>query len=167
MTRKKYDRDIEGEAIHAVYGKEDSESETEEEEEIPHDPWDDVQMYMDEEMKYSMADWISKWFDASDLIRIIETEYYEACPSRHIKDYLFRWESAEHVNGILDHVWNIFDICRIEPTLIQLYSATLELLRERTKYYYVNDTCTHRSITNRKFFRREKRSSVPYTNSQQ
>lgn len=167
MTRKKYDRDIEGEAIHAVYSKEDSDSEPEEEEEIPHDPWDDIQMYMDEEIKHSLADWISKWFDATDMQRIIEAEYNDSNPAIHIRDYLFWWESAEHVNGLLDHVWNIFDICRIEPTLLQLYNATLELLRERTKYYYVNDIVPHRSIINRKFFQREKRSSVACTNSQQ
>ena len=45
MTRKKYDRDIEGEAIHAVYGQDSDPDDSEEEVEQPDFDtiWDQVQ----------------------------------------------------------------------------------------------------------------------------
>jgi hypothetical protein len=166
MTRKKYDRDLEGEAIHAVYSKDESESD-EEEEEVIHDPWDEVQSYITTEIKFTSGDWMCKWFDATDLIRIIEAEYDDESSVDYINDYLFPFETNEDVNCLLDHMWNMHEICRIEPTMSMLYSATLELLAERTKYYYVNPTVAHRRLVNRKFFQMERHSSVAYTSSQQ
>jgi hypothetical protein len=166
MTRKKYDRDLEGEAIHAVYGKDDSETD-EEEEEVEHDPWDEVQSYITNEIKHSNADWMYKWFDATKIINIIEAEYDVENAVLFIKDYLFPFETHEDVNCLLDHMWNMHDICRIEVNMTKLYNATLELLAERTKYYYVNPTVAHRRLVNRKFFQMERHSSVAYTSSQQ
>lgn len=166
MTRKKYERDLEGEAIREVYGKDDSESEEEEAVE-EYDPWSYIQQYINDEIRNTDADWICKWFDACDIHRIIEAGHYDENAGYYIPDYLFPSESIEHVNCLLDHMWNLHDICRIEPDLVMLYSATLELLAERTKYYYVNSTVPHRHIVNRKFFLLERRSSVPCTNSQQ
>ena len=72
MTRKKYDRDYEGEALQYAYGNDDTESEEEEEEVDDYDPWDDIQYYIDSELSFGTnADWIGKWFDATDIIKII------------------------------------------------------------------------------------------------
>jgi len=167
MTRKKYDRDLEGEAIREVYGKEESESDEEKEEEEEFDPWDELQTYMYEEIKHTNADWISKWFDASDMLNIIGNEAIIDDDAVYwIRDYLFPFETVEDVNSLLDHIWNMHEICRIEPDITMLYSALLELLAERTKYYYVNPTVAHRRIVNRKFFQLGRRPSAPCTNSQ-
>ena len=151
MTRKKYDRDIEGEAIAEVYGNDDS---SDEEEEVlePYDPWEDLQNYIDETIPHcGSACWISKWFSAVDIIKIFELKENPTSKS-FIHRYLFPFETNDDVNELLDIVWAMLEVCRMEPTLTQLYSVTLELLAERTKYYYVNDTVKHRSIVNKKFF---------------
>ena len=167
MTRKKYDRDYEGEAIREIYGKDESESDEEEEEVEEYDPWDEVQHYIDYEIPRTSADWITKWFDATDLINIVEAKYDDPDAFYYIKEYLFPYEMTEDVYCLFDHIWNIHDICRIEPNLNMLYNATLELLAERTKYYYVNDTVPHRTLTTKKFFRQMgKRSDTLCTNSQ-
>ena len=167
MTRKKYDRDLEGEAIREVWGNHDSDSEEEEEEVEEYDPWDDVQTYIDEEISHTSADWITQWFDATDLIKLVEAEHDNPEALYEIKDYLFPYEMKNDVYCLFDHIWNIHDICRVEPDLNTLYAATLELLAQRTKYYYVNDTAVHRTITSKKFFRQGKRSDTLCTSSQQ
>ena len=167
MTRKYYDRDYEGEALQYAYGNDDTESEEEEEEVDDYDPWDDIQYYIDSELSFGTnADWIGKWFDATDIIKIIEGKYLDDYADLHIAEYLFPYETNTDVNDLLDHMWNLHDICRIEPDLCMLYSAVLELLAERTKYYYVNDFVSHRTIVTKNFFQKGKRSNDTCTNSQ-
>lgn len=149
MTRKKYDKDLEGEAIAEVYGKDDS-SDDEEEVHEQYDPWQDLQKYMDENI-YGGVDWISKWFSAVDIIDMCKLEENPSARGC-IHRYLFPFESNDDVNQILDITWAMLEICRVEPTVVKLYTVTLELLAERTKYYYVNDTVKHRSIVNKNFF---------------
>jgi hypothetical protein len=151
MTRKKYDRDTEGEAIAEVYGRDDS-SDDEEEVTEPYDPCQDLQKFMDEHIpSCGSACWITKWFSAVDIIKIFELEENPSS-KQCICRYLFPFETNDDVNDLLDIVWAMLETCRLEPTLTHLYTATLELLAERTKYYYVNDTVRHRSIVNKNFF---------------
>jgi len=151
MTRKKYERDYEGEAIAEVYGRDDSSDEEEEVIEI-YDPWEDLQKYMDETLQHcGSACWISKWFCAVDIIKILELKENPSA-KQCIRSYLFPFETNDDINELLDIVWAMLETCRLEPTLTQLYTVTLELLAERTKYYYVNDTVKHRSIVNKNFF---------------
>ena len=162
MTRKKYSRDYEGEAIREVYGKDDSDEE-EEEIEVEYDPWDELQEYMNTTIRWSPASsWIHKWFDATDIIRLCDVEP-DINAQYFIAEYLFPFESSDEVSQLLDHVWNMFEICRREPSVELIYTVALELLAERTKYYYVNPTVGHRSVVNRKFFSLEVRSDSPVT----
>tara|TARA_B100000214_G_C23789546_1_gene545216 strand:- start:282 stop:743 length:462 start_codon:yes stop_codon:yes gene_type:complete len=153
MTRKKYDRDYEGEAIQEIWGNDEDSDEEEVEDEEPYDPWDDVQRFIDKEIQYiPSCSWIHRWFDATDIIRLSETKDNPHA-MKNITEYLFPHEDGSDVYMLLDIVWALLEECRIEPTIIKLYSVTLELLEERTKYFWVNDTCKHRSIVSRNFFR--------------
>ena len=92
MTRKKYDRDIEGEAIAEVYGRDDS-SDEEEEACEPYDPWEDLQNYMNETLQHCGSTcWISKWFCAVDIIKIFELKENPAAV-HCIRDYMFPFET--------------------------------------------------------------------------
>ena len=153
MTRKKYDRDYEGEAINEVYGKGDESSDDgEEDEEEPYDPWEELDTFIHQEIRHIYsASWISKWFDATDIMELSQAKTDMEAIYK-IKNYLFPFETAEDVNILLDLVWYMLEICRIEPRGPQLYTVALELLAERTKWYYVNNKVKHRSIVNKRFF---------------
>ena len=156
MTRKKYDEDTYEEDRqrrdgNPGSGDENTEQEKPEEDEEPYDPWVDIQLYIENELRWSgSASWVYKWFSPDTIIKLTELEP-DSDSEFYIRDYLFPFESSEDVGQLLDHMWCVFEICRIEPTLIMIYTAVLELLAERTKYYYVNPTVKHRSIVNKRF----------------
>ena len=158
MTRKKYDRDIEGEAIHAVYGQDPDLSDTEEEEE-PVDldaVWDEVQNYVDKEMKYDMqSSWVPKWFSANELLEQMDAiteeemnyDFWDIVRNLHLP-----MESPSDINKLRDHMWNVFEFVH-EPFAWEVNALTIRMLRQRTKYYYIGPHTKHLSIVNPNFFR--------------
>jgi len=159
MTRKKYDRDIEGEAIHAVYGQ-DSEPDDSEEEEVEVDfdaVWDEIQKYVDTVIQHdSQSYWLYKWFSANELLEQMEAitenemdfNFWTCAKPLHMK-----YETPYDIDRLRDHMWNIFDCLRVEPMEWEVNALTLRMLRQRTKYYYIGPHTKHLSIVNPNFFR--------------
>lgn len=153
MTRKKYDKDIEGEAIQAVYGQADDwcEESDEEEEEIDLDAvWDEIQDYVEGTIKYdSISSWVHKWFSANELIHQIEQigeeeKYFDFWDC--ISTLRFYHEQNSDIDRLRDHMWNILESMRVEPMHWEINALTMRMLRQRTKYYYIGPKTNHLSI---------------------
>lgn len=158
MTRKKYDRDIEGEAIHAVYGQ-DSDPDDSEEEVEPVDfetIWVDIQKYVESDIKYDLqTSWLHKWFSANEILEQLESI------SEEERDYDF-WdivrnlhmpmETPYDIDKLRNHMWNVFEFV-YEPFEWEVNALTIRMLRQRTKYYYIGPHTKHLSIVNPNFFR--------------
>lgn len=158
MTRKKYDRDIEGEAIHAVYGQDEDPDDTdEEEEEVDLDAvWDEIQKYVDTNVKHDcQSSWLHKWFSANELLEqmegITEDEMYLDFWGI-VRDLHMPMESPYDINKLRDHMWNMFEFLR-EPYEWEINALTIRMLRQRTKYYYIGPHTKHLSIVKPSFFR--------------
>ena len=159
MTRKKYERDLEGEAIHAVYGQDSDHSDTEEEEE-PVDldaVWDEIQNYVEKEIKFDItSSWIHKWFGANELLEQMESiteeemdwNFWDIARNLHMP-----YESPYDIDRLRDHMWNVFEYLR-EPYAWEINALTIRMLRQRTKYYYIGPYTKHLSIVKPSFFRR-------------
>ena len=159
MTRKKYDRDIEGEAIHAVYGQDSDPDESEEEsEEVDLDAvWDEIQKYVDTIIKHdNQSSWLHKWFSANELLEQMEgitedemyLDFWDIARNLHMP-----YESPYDINRLRDHMWNILEFMS-EPFEWEVNALTIRMLRQRTKYYYIGPHTKHLSIVKPSFFRR-------------
>ena len=159
MTRKKYDRDIEGEAINAVYGQDTDPSDTEEvEEPVDLDAvWDEVQNYVDKEMKYDIhSSWVPKWFSANEILEQMESiteeemnyDFWDIVRNLHMP-----YETPYDIDRLRDHMWNMFEfLC--EPFAWEVNALTIRMLRQRTKYYYIGPHTKHLSIVSTNWLRR-------------
>lgn len=158
MTRKKYERDLEGEAIHAVYGQDSDHSDSEEEEEeVDFDAvWDEIQKYVDKEIKYDMqSSWVEKWFGANELLEQMEAitedemdyDFWDIARNLHMP-----YETPYDINKLRDHMWNMFEFLR-EPLEWEINALTIRMLRQRTKYYYIGPYTKHLSIVSPNWLR--------------
>jgi len=159
MTRKKYDRDIEGDAIQAWANANDEDHSDTEEEEEPVDfdaVWDEIQNYVNNEIKYDIhSSWLHKWFGANELIEQMESiteeemnyNFWDMARNLHMP-----CESPYDIDRLRDHMWNVFE-CLREPYAWEINALTLRMLRQRTKYYYIGPRTKHLSIVNPNFFR--------------
>ncbi len=159
MTRKKYDRDIEGEAIHAVYGQDSDPDESEEEvEEVDLDAvWDEIQKYVDTTCKHdSQSSWIEKWFSANEILHELESitedemylDFWDIARNLHMP-----YETPYDIDKLRDHMWNMFEFLR-EPFEWEVNALTIRMLRQRTKYYYIGPHTKHLSIVSSRWLRR-------------
>ena len=158
MTRKKYDRDIEGEAIHAVYGQ-DSDPDDSEEEVEPVDfetIWVDIQKYVESDIKYDLqTSWLHKWFSANEILEQLESiseeemdyDFWDIVRNLHLP-----METPYDIDKLRNHMWNVFEFVH-EPFEWEVNALTIRMLRQRTKYYYIGPHTKHLSIVNPNFFR--------------
>ena len=158
MTRKKYERDLEGEAIHAVYGQESDPDESEEEvEEVDLDAvWDEIQKYVDTIIKHDcQSSWVEKWFSANEILQEMEAvtedemhlDFWDIARNLHMP-----YETPYDIDKLRDHMWNMFEMLR-EPYAWEINALTIRMLRQRTKYYYIGPHTKHLSIVKPSFFR--------------
>lgn len=158
MTRKKYDRDIEGEAIHAVYGQ-DSDPDDSEEEVEPVDfetIWVDIQKYVESDIKYDLqTSWLHKWFSANEILEQLESISEEEMDYDFwgiVRNLHLPMETPYDIDKLRDHMWNVFEFVH-EPFEWEVNALTIRMLRQRTKYYYIGPHTKHLSIVNPNFFR--------------
>ena len=159
MTRKKYDRDIEGEAIHAVYGQDSDPDDSEEEVEQPDfdSIWVEIQKYVDSDIRWDpQTSWLHKWFSANEILEQMEAiseeemdyDFWDIARNLHLP-----MESPFDIDKLRDHMWNVFEFVH-EPFAWEVNALTIRMLRQRTKYYYIGPYTKHLSIVNPDFFRR-------------
>ena len=158
MTRKKYQSDTYGEALKEVYGQTSSDSEDEDElPPHPDDIWEDITTYL-LECKNTNQEWMWKWIDPTfyqnmfDKKPVCHDFYAEIAP------LAMPYETRDDLEYIYSHVYNIAHIClgfksSKRPDYDTVDGMVVELLRERTKYYYVGPKARHRSIVSNKFIR--------------
>jgi len=142
-----------------VYGQDqdpDDDSEEEEQEVDFDEVWDEIQKYVDSDIKYDpQTSWLHKWFGANELLEQMEAitedemdyDFWGIVRNLHLP-----MELPYDINKLRDHMWNVFEFLR-EPMEWEINALTIRMLRQRTKYYYIGPHTKHLSIVNPDFFR--------------
>ena len=163
MTRKKYDKDTTQEEYDRwAAAQYETSSDSDDDEYIP-DPdevWEDIEWYLDEQLKHGNIDWIYKWispdfFMRDEIPNFIRPDFYKL-----VRHYLMPHEDYDTFKQLYSHVYNILHICnglKKKPEYAQVDSMVIYLLQERTKYYFIGNHVNHKSIINKKFFKQLQR----------
>ena len=158
MTRKKYDKDTTQEEYERwAAAQYDTSSDTDDEEFIP-DPneiWEDIEYYLNHELKHGSHEWVMQWISPSFFIRE-EIKDYVGNFYPMVRSYLFPYENKNTFAELYSHVYNILHICngfKKKPEYPKVDTMVILLLQERTKYYYIGDHVKHKSIVNKKVFK--------------
>lgn len=159
MTRKKYQSDTYGEALKDLFFS-STDSESDDEEYVPDEDevWELVSLFLEQESRNTPHEWMNKWIDPTFYINMVDAQpvsynfYEEAVP------LLMPFETRADLETIYSMVYEIAHLClgykaSKRPTYDLVDGMVIELLRERTKYYYIGPNTHHRSIVNRKSFR--------------
>lgn len=158
MTRKKYDKDTTQEEYERwAAAQYDTSSDSDNEDNIP-DPdiiWEDIEWYLNHELKHGSHEWIMQWVSPDFFIREEIKDYFGDFYTA-VRNYLLPYETYDIFSELYSHVYNILHMCngfKKKPEYSKVDRMVLLLLQERTKYYYIGSHVKHKTIVNKKVFK--------------